>query len=55
MRRIDAMGKPCPVPVVEARKTLAEDGVDSVLVMVDNTVAVQNLERIAAAGNVINI
>jgi len=47
MRRIDVMGKPCPVPVVEARKTLAEDGVDSVLVMVDNTVAVQNLERMA--------
>ena len=44
---IDVLGKPCPIPVIEAKKTLAKQGVSSVVVKVDNIVAVQNLEKMA--------
>lgn len=47
MRTIDVLGKPCPIPVIEAKKSLAEPGEDGVLVKVDNIVAVQNLEKMA--------
>jgi len=47
MKTIDMLGKPCPVPVMEAKKALAENEVCCVLVKVDNYVAVQNLERMA--------
>ena len=47
MKIIDVLGKPCPIPVVEARKVLAGDGADGVLVKVDNFVSVQNLEKMA--------
>lgn len=47
MKTIDVLGKPCPIPVIEAKKALAEQDVDSVFVRVDNIVAVQNLEKMA--------
>ena len=47
MTTIDAMGKPCPIPVIETKKILAKPDEDSVLVKVDNIVAVQNLEKMA--------
>ena len=47
MKIIDVLGKPCPIPVIEAKKALAEPNADSVLVKVDNIVAVQNLEKMA--------
>ena len=47
MEIIDALGKPCPIPVIEAKKALARQGVSQVLVKVDNIVAVQNLEKMA--------
>lgn len=40
-------GNPCPIPVVNAQKALAEKGADGVTVTVDNFVAVQNLEKMA--------
>lgn len=40
-------GNPCPIPVVNAKKALAEEGADGVVVTVDNFVAVQNLEKMA--------
>jgi len=45
MKILDMTGKPCPMPVVEAKKVLSEHG--SVRVLVDNSVAVQNLTRLA--------
>jgi len=48
MKTIDALGKTCPIPVIESKKALADKEVDSILVKVDNTVAVQNLEKMAA-------
>ena len=45
MKIIDVLGKPCPIPVIEAKKALAEHEVDRVLVQVDNITAVQNLEK----------
>ncbi|MDR1206022.1 MAG: sulfurtransferase-like selenium metabolism protein YedF [Peptococcaceae bacterium] len=47
MKTVDVLGKPCPIPVIEAKKALAEQDADSVLVKVDNIVAVQNLEKMA--------
>jgi len=47
MKIIDALGKPCPIPVIESKKALAGNGVDGILVKVDNFVAVQNLEKMA--------
>ena len=41
------MGKACPIPVIEAKKALAE-GAGGVLVKVDNKAAVQNLEKMAS-------
>ena len=39
-------GKPCPIPVVEARKILTDENADGVKVIVDNTVAVSNLKKL---------
>ena len=47
MKKIDVSGKPCPVPVIETRKALAEKDNDGVSVKVDNITAVQNLEKMA--------
>ena len=47
MKTIDALSKPCPIPVIEAKKALENQETDSVLVKVDNIVAVQNLEKMA--------
>lgn len=42
------LGKPCPMPVLEASKALAAPDRTGVTVLVDNTVATANLERLAA-------
>ena len=47
MKTLDMLGQPCPIPVVNAQKALAEQGADGVVVVVDNFVAVQNLEKMA--------
>ncbi len=48
MLKIDAMGKVCPLPVIETKKALkSEDGKDGVEVMVDNEIATQNLSKMA--------
>jgi selenium metabolism protein YedF len=46
MTTLDMLGKPCPIPVVEAKKVL-QQGQD-VMVLVDNAIAVQNLEKMSA-------
>ena len=48
MKTIDVSGKPCPIPVIETKKVLAGPGGDDVTVKVDNIMAVQNLEKMAA-------
>ena len=45
MKTIDMRGKPCPMPVVSAKKELEK--ADSVQILVDNILAVQNLKRMA--------
>lgn len=48
MKEINAMGKACPMPVIEAKKALSsEDGKQGVLVSVDNEIATQNLGKLA--------
>lgn len=48
VRKLDCMGKVCPIPVVETRKMLAEmTAGESVEVSVDNYIAVQNLIKMA--------
>lgn len=46
------MGKVCPVPVIETKKVLRTvEGKDGVLVLVDNEIATQNLEKMAKGMN----
>jgi TusA-related sulfurtransferase len=47
VKTINALGKPCPIPVIETKKTLAIQEVGEVLTLVDNLAAVQNLEKMA--------
>ena len=49
MKTLNMVGKPCPIPVVEAKKILSQPGVQGVNVLVDNIIAVQNLKKMAAA------
>ena len=46
MITLNRLGQPCPIPVVEAKKTLLQG--QDVMVLVDNSIAVQNLEKMAA-------
>ncbi|MDR2370729.1 MAG: sulfurtransferase-like selenium metabolism protein YedF [Treponema sp.] len=48
MEIINALGKPCPIPVIEAKKALrkAAPG-ETVRVLVDNDISRQNLEKMA--------
>jgi selenium metabolism protein YedF len=49
MKTINVLGKPCPIPVIEAKKALrkAAPG-ETVRVLVDNDISRQNLEKMAA-------
>ena len=47
MKTLDMLGQPCPIPVVKAKEALAEEDAKGVVVLVDNMVAVQNLEKMA--------
>ena len=49
MKLVDALGKPCPIPVIETKKALAELGLagGTIEVLVDNEVAVENLKKLA--------
>jgi selenium metabolism protein YedF len=46
MVTLNMLGQPCPIPVVEAKKTLLQG--QDVTVLVDNAIAVQNLEKMSA-------
>ncbi len=49
METLDLRGKPCPVPVIEVKKRLARaKRGDSVAALVDNDIARQNLQKLAA-------
>lgn len=51
MAELDMRGKPCPLPVIEAKKRLAAlSAGESLAVLVDNDVARQNLGKLAAGG-----
>jgi selenium metabolism protein YedF len=46
---INVLGKPCPIPVIEAKKALRKAAADErVKVLVDNDISRQNLEKMAA-------
>lgn len=46
MFTVDALGKACPLPVIETHKALKEH--DAVTTLVDNAVATENLKKMAA-------
>ena len=49
-KTVNAMGDVCPVPLVKAKNAIAElAGSGKVEVLVDNEIAVQNLEKNGAA------
>lgn len=45
MKKINMMGQPCPIPVIETKKVLGTGS--GAVVSVDNIIAVQNLEKMA--------
>lgn len=45
MFTIDALGKACPLPVIETRKALKEH--DATVTLVDNKIATENLKKMA--------
>ena len=48
MLKIDALGKACPIPVIETKKALKSDeGKNGVVTLVDNEIATQNLTKMA--------
>ena len=47
MKIIDALGKPCPMPVVEAKRALSELKDGGIVILVDNMTAVENLEKMS--------
>lgn len=52
MYKLDAMGKVCPVPVIETKKVLkSPEGKNGVMVLVDNKIATENLEKMAKGMN----
>lgn len=52
MKFVDAVGDPCPIPVVKTKNAIAElDGSGTVETLVDNEIAVQNLEKMAKQKN----
>ncbi len=52
MIQLDMRGKPCPLPVIEAKKRLAELAAgDELEVVVDNDAARENLRKLAAGRN----
>lgn len=51
MTQIDARGKACPLPVIEAKKAVEAMSQGIVEVLVDNSVAVQNVLKMAKQKN----
>jgi selenium metabolism protein YedF len=49
MTKLNMIGQPCPIPMVEAKKVLSQPDAQGVVVLVDNSIAVQNLEKMAAS------
>ena len=48
MKEINALGKACPMPVIEAKKALdTEEGREGIVISVDNEIATQNLAKLA--------
>lgn len=47
MITVDAMGKQCPVPLIMTKNDIAKNGEGEYLVLVDNEIAVQNLEKMS--------
>ncbi len=46
-KTVDARGLPCPQPVVLVRKAILEPGTESVRVLIDNPISVENVRRMA--------
>jgi len=47
MIQLDMRGQSCPIPVVKAKKALKQPGAAGVSVLVDNKIAVENLQKMA--------
>ncbi|MDR0828181.1 MAG: sulfurtransferase TusA family protein [Desulfovibrio sp.] len=49
MKQIDARGLSCPQPVLLVKKAMASGENDSIEVLVDSAVAVENISRVASS------
>ncbi|WCG05000.1 sulfurtransferase TusA family protein [Vagococcus lutrae] len=50
MKKIDATGQACPLPVIQAKRALETE--KSLSIIVDNEIATQNLKKFASQKNV---
>ena len=50
MITVNAMGDNCPIPVIKTKKAMQElQGPETIEVLVDNEIAVQNVTKMAAS------
>jgi len=49
MQEINMIKKPCPMPLIEAKKILQQQNNDGIIIRVDNLPAVKNLEKLATS------
>ena len=50
MITVNAMGDNCPIPVIKTKKAMQElTGPETIEVLVDNEIAVQNVSKMAAS------
>ena len=47
MKKIDAVGQACPMPVILTKRALKESNGEAILISVDNEIATQNLAKMA--------
>ena len=50
MLKVNAIGDNCPIPVIKTKKAMQEvDGKETIEVLVDNEIAVQNVTKMASS------
>lgn len=51
MKKINALGKPCPIPVIEVKKAIREieSTGGTIKIQIDNDIAVKNIEKMASS------
>ncbi|MBU2598799.1 MAG: sulfurtransferase TusA family protein [Actinobacteria bacterium] len=46
MKEVDVRGLSCPLPVIKTKKALEEEGDETILILMDTKVSVDNISRL---------